>query len=144
MTKCCVSAMFCIERSRSGESNFFHRYSSTKIHKRFLSVLSFSFHSTYPSALTRFCWPAAPKNSGLLCKLGGSQLRQPRPAAAAAADQNIQFSSKSGWWGRWKSKESRGIAVAATASMWCLDVVWGWWENEVVLNVLCHLESLIT
>ena len=28
------------------------------------------------------------------------RLRQPRPASAAAADQNIQFSSKSNWWGR--------------------------------------------
>ena len=32
------------------------------------------------------------------------RLRQPRPAAAA--DQNIQFSSKFGRWGCWKSKES--------------------------------------
>ena len=28
------------------------------------------------------------------------RLRQPRPAAAEAADQNIQFSSKSERWGR--------------------------------------------
>ena len=53
------------------------------------------------------------------------RLRQPRPVAAAAAGQNIQFSSKFGW-GHWKSKESWGIVVAATAGMWCLDVVWGW------------------
>ena len=48
------------------------------------------------------------------------RLRQPRPAAAAAADQNIQFSSKSDRWGRWKSKESRGVVAAAAADMWCL------------------------
>ena len=53
------------------------------------------------------------------------RLRQPRPAAAAAADQNIQFSSKSDRWGRWKSKESRGLVVTVAAGMWCLDVVWG-------------------
>ena len=48
------------------------------------------------------------------------RLRQPRPAAAAAADQNIQFSSKSDRWGRWKSKESWGVVAAAAADMWCL------------------------
>ena len=64
------------------------------------------------------------------------RLRQPRPAAAAAADQNIQFSSKSVRWGRWKSKESRGIVIAAAAGMWCLVRADGWWEWEGCALVL--------
>ena len=51
------------------------------------------------------------------------RLRQPRPAAAAAAGQNIQFSMKSG--------------RTATTSMWCLDVMWGW---VVLYRITCTNE----
>ena len=50
------------------------------------------------------------------------RLRQSRPAAATAADQN---SLKFGRWGRWKPKESQRVVVAAAAGGWCLELVRG-------------------
>ena len=59
------------------------------------------------------------------------RLRQPRPAAAAAADQN---SLKFGRWGRWKPKESQDVVVAAAAGGWCLKLVRGWAGTQLIAS----------